>query len=385
MVLIAVIICPYEMPADDASERLKSYNQELIRLGSEDKKLQKEKSLLEKTLITNKNKERVYANKIIIVKKQINITEKKIKLLENEISATERDIEITQGEIDKATGELWARKNRMRDRLRGIYKNGKTDFLEAFFTPFNYGYMEKKFRFLKLVGVLDAKMIRDVEYQKKVVEEKKKELESEKARLQKLKTRRLSEHNTSNRQKKELESLLKRTKHTIEESEVKIDEIKKRMTVLDAKIKELTDKIYKLKTPTPGDGLSTGLPWPVDGVVLHPFGKYFDKEYNVWRHNKGIDIKSRKGAKVVSVQKGTVRFADFLPGYGQLILIDHGKTYYSVYGGLDEISVKVNQTVSQEQKIGVLGEMDADIGAVMHFEIRVGDVPQDPMRYLEKK
>ena len=75
-------------------------------------------------------------------------------------------------------------------------------------------------------------------------------------------------------------------------------------------------------------------------------------------------------------------FADWQPGYGQVIIVDHERGYHSVVAHLKEIKVKVGQPVSQLQPIGTVGDTGSTKGTQLYFEIRKNGRPQDPQDWL---
>ena len=108
------------------------------------------------------------------------------------------------------------------------------------------------------------------------------------------------------------------------------------------------------------------LPWPVDGgKIIKPFGRYKHPKFkSVNLSNNGIDIKTKEQSDVRSIYDGRVAGTQFIPGYQNTVIIQHG-FYYTVYSNLAEIFVKRGDDVTQNQKIGRLNTSKPEI----HFEI----------------
>jgi lipoprotein NlpD len=99
-------------------------------------------------------------------------------------------------------------------------------------------------------------------------------------------------------------------------------------------------------------------------------------------NRKGVDIVGQRGQSVVASASGKVVYSGSgLRGYGKLIIIKHNKTFLSAYAHNDQILVKEGQSVSKGQKIGEMGNTDAD-QVKLHFEIRKLGKPVDPAKYL---
>ena len=113
--------------------------------------------------------------------------------------------------------------------------------------------------------------------------------------------------------------------------------------------------------------------WPAKGKVIAGFAE---------PRSKGIDIDGKLGAPVVAAAAGRVTYVGSgIPGLGKLVVIKHDAGFITVYAHNREILVKEQQSVSQGQKIAEIGATDAD-RPKLHFQIRKGSAPVDPLRYL---
>ena len=121
---------------------------------------------------------------------------------------------------------------------------------------------------------------------------------------------------------------------------------------------------------------SSGLIWPVQGPVTSPFGMRWG------RLHTGIDIGAPYGAPIHAAAAGVVIDAGWLGGYGNLVVIDHGRGLATAYAHQSQIAVANGQQVSQGQTIGYVGCTGHCFGPHLHFEVRVNGVPVDPLGYL---
>jgi len=114
--------------------------------------------------------------------------------------------------------------------------------------------------------------------------------------------------------------------------------------------------------------------WPATGKVVSGFSESANL--------KGVDIAGQLGQPVLASAPGKVVYSgSSLRGYGKLIIIKHNDTYLSAYAHNSEILVKEGQAVVKGQKIGEMGNSDAD-QVKLHFEIRRLGKPVDPLKYL---
>lgn len=126
------------------------------------------------------------------------------------------------------------------------------------------------------------------------------------------------------------------------------------------------------------------LPVPVDGKIVSSFGRSRNGNYNAFTFQRGIDIKVERGEPVRSVFKGEVMFADWLKGYGNLLIINHGDNYYTLYAHVEEMFKKKGETVSTGEVIATAGDTGSIKGMYLHFEVRHHGKPVNPMTWLKK-
>jgi murein DD-endopeptidase MepM/ murein hydrolase activator NlpD len=132
-----------------------------------------------------------------------------------------------------------------------------------------------------------------------------------------------------------------------------------------------------------GDGSSVsgrvsgaGLIWPVGGPVTSPFG------YRWGRLHAGIDIGCGYGAPIHAAKSGTVIFSGQMSGYGNVVIVDHGGGFSTLYAHQSRIAASDGQQVAQGQVLGYSGSTGHSTGPHLHFETRVDGNPQNPRQYL---
>jgi murein DD-endopeptidase MepM/ murein hydrolase activator NlpD len=126
-------------------------------------------------------------------------------------------------------------------------------------------------------------------------------------------------------------------------------------------------------TATPS---SAGLIWPVNGPVTSPFGPRWGS------FHYGIDIGAPTGTPIAAAAAGTVIYCGWESGYGNLVVIDNGGNLATAYAHQSSIAVSCGQHVDQGQTIGYVGCTGHCFGPHLHFEVRIGGSPVDPLGYL---
>lgn len=121
------------------------------------------------------------------------------------------------------------------------------------------------------------------------------------------------------------------------------------------------------------------LRWPVRGELVGRFGGHRAGGGATWR---GIFIKSSPGSDVKAVANGTVAFADWLRGFGNLLILDHGDGYMTVYGNNESVFKNAGETVKQGDTIASVGDSGGLDESGLYFEIRFRGQPQDPAKWV---
>jgi len=130
-------------------------------------------------------------------------------------------------------------------------------------------------------------------------------------------------------------------------------------------------------------GLSTGgnLRWPVQGPILISYGSPRTAELK-W---KGTLIGASEGTQVKAVAPGQVVYADWLDGFGMLLVIDHGKGYMSLYGHNQSLLRQVGQNVEQGEPVALVGDSGGQERAGLYFEIRYQGEAINPTKWLARR
>ncbi|CAM4322174.1 murein hydrolase activator EnvC family protein [Bordetella muralis] len=130
--------------------------------------------------------------------------------------------------------------------------------------------------------------------------------------------------------------------------------------------------------PSTANGLRHGLTAPVRGTVQGRFG--VDRpDGGVWR---GIVLRTAAGTPVKVVAPGTVVYASWLRGFGNLIIVDHGKQYMTVYAYNQSLLKQVGDTVAAGEAIATVGSTGGQVESGLYFEIRYRGTPVDPAQWL---
>ncbi len=126
------------------------------------------------------------------------------------------------------------------------------------------------------------------------------------------------------------------------------------------------------------------LEMPVRGKVINFYGPYRNARYNVTNFRSGIDIRTDRGEPIRAVAPGTILFADWFKGYGNMIIVDHGGSYYTLYAHIEDAFKIKGDRVDRGEVIATVGDSASLTGPGLYFEVRHHGKPENPMLWLKK-
>ena len=153
-----------------------------------------------------------------------------------------------------------------------------------------------------------------------------------------------------------------------------IEGLEAQSAALAARIRALQEQRSSSSAPVVSG--SGQLSWPVSGPVTSGFGSRWG------RMHEGIDIAVGQGTPVHAAGAGTVIYAGWMEGYGNLVVIDHGNGLSTAYGHNSALASSVGQAVSAGEVVAYSGSTGHSTGPHVHFEVRVNGSPVDPLGYL---
>lgn len=153
-----------------------------------------------------------------------------------------------------------------------------------------------------------------------------------------------------------------------------IDALEQQSAALAARIREAQQRASTPATVAPsGSGM---LGWPVSGPVTSSYGVRWG------RMHEGIDIAVGEGTPVHAAAAGTVIYAGWMGGYGNLVVVDHGNGLSTAYAHNSSLAVAVGQSVAAGEVVSYSGNTGNSTGPHVHFEVRMNGSAVDPLGYL---
>jgi len=269
----------------------------------------------------------------------------------------------------------------VRRRLAALYKAGETGMVKILFSPSSPAQMAQDYDFLGRIVRRDRELLATYRQQLD-------ELQTALAQLTALRREQqagiaaLAENRKTARQALSLkEELLVQVRRDRQSLSAALAELRERAGRLAGLVKKLESEKPREYSEKPGFFASRKgrLPWPVEGAVRSGFGAGRHPEVGTMYDSHGIEIAAVGENPIRAVGPGRVLFANWFKGYGNLLIIDHGDSYYSLYAQASRLSKKVGDLLAAGDILGYSG-LEGSKG--VYFEIRRGGSPLDPLAWL---
>ncbi len=191
------------------------------------------------------------------------------------------------------------------------------------------------------------------------------------------------------RERSRREALLARIRDQQEVQRSAIEALKEAARELEREIQALgrapEGSATRRPAASPSLAASKGLLiFPVNGRIQNYYGPYRLPRLNIQAFRNGVDIAAERGEPVRSVHAGTVLYARWFKAYGNIVVIDHGDHYYTVYAHLEDVFKSVDNRVEAGDVIATVGDSGAMDATGLYFEIRHYNRPLDPLEWLKR-
>lgn len=331
------------------------------------------------------------------IEKNLKEKESALNNLNGELKVVESGVASTQKQIQVVLTDLEKKKDEISRRVVSLYKAGEMGNVRIFFSSGSIPEVLENRRYMRTVLEHDRALFQD--YQNRLtqlkslkvtlekeaerkerlsgkIKAKKLEIETEKSKKSAYLSQVINEKKNYQSSIKELQANARRLQAMVEKLEARS---RKSYIHKDEKKKLIPGEHYQPPVADKGFGSQRGrLSLPVSGEVVARFGKHKHPEFNSYTFNNGITISSPMNADIKSVYDGEVIFAERFKGYGNMLIIDHGGGYFTLYAHTSKINKKVGSSVHKNDVVASVGDTDSPNGAQLYFEIRYQGKPIDP-------
>ncbi|MGO1189912.1 murein hydrolase activator EnvC family protein [Vibrio casei] len=307
-----------------------------------------------------------------------------ISKLGQEIRHTERELRNVQSnlnQLEEQKQQLEITKKQQTETLENLIKayyiTSKSNAMPALLQGGDAEKMDRIGQYFQHLAKARSEAIEALALTQSKLDEKERQLSEEENRQSTLLAQQKSKRDDLQKNQSQRKSTVNKIRGNIRNNESYLAELRRNESRLKAEIAKAAKRNL-----SPMNGLASyrgKLPWPVNGQILHSFGTSQSGQVT-W---KGIVINAKQGEAVKAVHSGKVVFAEWLRGYGLVILLDHGKGDMTLYGYNQSLLKKDGDIVRAGETIALAGNTGGQSRTSLYFEIRRNSQAQNPKSWLK--
>lgn len=372
-----------------AEKDLKKLSDEVVKGKEKLSDIDEKIKIKKKKLTQAEQKELSTINQLNVIDKKISQNRKELTYLNRKLKNLKKEMLSTNSQLNQINQDIAQRKELFNKRLIALYKYERSGgILRTIFSSHSYLDLSQRTKYIGMILNHDIQIIHQFIEQVSLTKEKKTTLQENQKSLEKVKARILKKKSQINKQKKKKSALLKKVRSEKQTYQIAVRELEKSSLELQSLIDRLKKELTTRKgdfIPEDGKGfamLKGKLLFPVSGKIISRYGNQIDPKLNTVTFQKGIEISTKRGKEIKAIYEGKVIYADWFKGYGNIIIIDHGGSYYSLSAHLSEIYKSVGDRVEAGEVIALSGDTGSLKGPCLYFELRHHGKPLNPLHWL---
>lgn len=369
--------------------------------------IKSEKAQVEEKLAEYEKKKDNYAGQIGTLNNKINLTEQEIDATEEAIDQLTADIEETKKNLKQAEKDLAEKQELFETRIRVMYENGDTTYLEVLLSSESFGDMLDNMEIISQIMEYDKGVVGEYTEIRNSIQEMEQSLESDRKQHKEYRDSLKAEKADLEADKADLSKMLAKVENDSAYAKKVSEQLEAEQQQINDEIAELSRKeaeaaaaaaaAKKQSSSSSSSSSSSGSsaqyssggsgsmiwPCPTYTYISSYFGGRVHPITGKWQGgHKGIDVASGKGNPVIAAASGTVVKSYLSSSYGNYVVISHGGGLMTAYAHMTKRMVSVGDTVAAGEQIGTVGSTGNSTGNHLHFEVYQNGSAVDPLDYV---
>ena len=310
--------------------------------------------------------------------------------ISKKVRKKDREIEDITEQLGTMRVSIQERRDAILARLRVQYMEGRFGYVKALLASDSYVDFQRRQQYLSAVSQKDYELLGTFRADVARMEQAEHQRAEARAGMVAFKEhieKKLTDIRSLQKEKKVFLTKITQEKDSYNRT---VEELERSASRVDSLLHELETRRRALAmrpptAPALPRRAKGALPWPADGQVISFFGRQKHPTFNTYVQRKGIEIRTTEGSFIHAVMPGTIVYADWLKGYGLVIILDHANGFFSLYAHASKILAKVGEQVADGHPIGETGDTGMIGENTLYFELREGAEPVDPLHWLAKR
>ena len=365
LVLVFAVLAAAPVLADELVEKQQQLNSVQQQIEAQQRKAE-----------LARRKEQTIAEQLRAIQQELDTAEDEYEAVNDQLENTEQHIKANVELSNRLTKKLEVQTKTLHRRIRDIYKNGQVNYLDVLLGAKDFNDFVGRMDILKKILAYDNALIQGTKADRETLRKAKEQLEADRAKIVELRKLAAAKREQVAERRQERRGVLNAATYERETAERAYRE-------LIETSRQIEQLIKRIQSGEKNIGGSTGtMTWPAEGEITSPFGWRVHPIFGTQRLHTGIDIGADYGDAIRAADGGVVIHADWMGGYGNAVIIDHGNGISTLYAHNSQLLVDEGQTVAKGQTVARCGSTGYSTGPHLHFEVRQNGSPVNPLNYL---
>jgi septal ring factor EnvC (AmiA/AmiB activator) len=332
-------------------------------------------------IFKKRSEENSLTNELRKIELQINNINIRLNSISQQMDAQQKKLTSLQKVLQVNQQQLDIQRAALTQQLRTAYEMGQHSYWRVLLNQDDPEQISRILTYYQYVNQARAKLITDVQASIATIEQTKQQIAEQTLSLQKLQQERVAQKNDLHQQEQERRQVLIKTAKEIKTQQQRLTQLEANRKNLERVVNSLDAHAqYQLPSGVGFAKLRGRLTWPVAGTVARRYGSISDG--NVV--SRGVFFNAAIGTPIHAVAPGEVIFADWLRGYGLLLIVNHGNQYLTLYAHNNALLKHVGDKVLAGDAIALVGDSGGADYPGLYFEMRSQGKPIDPTRWFKK-
>lgn len=323
-----------------------------------------------------RRKERSISEQLRVIQGELDAAQDEYDTVNDQLEQTEQQIQANTELSARLVKKMEVQTKTLHRRIRDIYKNGQVSYIDVLFGAKDFNDFVSRMDILKKILAYDTALIQATKADRAALAKAKAQLEADRGKIVELRKTAAAKREQVSVRRQERQGVLDAATYERELAERAYRE-------LIETSRQIEQMIRRIQSGDKNVGGSTGtMVWPAQGEITSPFGWRVHPIFGTQRMHTGIDIGADYGDPVRAADGGVVIHSDWMGGYGNAVIIDHGNGISTLYAHNSQLLVGEGQTVAKGQVVSRAGSTGYSTGPHLHFEVRQHGSPVNPLNFL---
>lgn len=306
---------------------------------------------------------------------------RQIRQSNEELAEVRKQLQTLELEQQQLQQSFELQKSLLAQQLKGAFVTGEHDYTKMLLNQQDSSKLERVLTYYQYLNQARMQQLKQIEQTAEELKQVELDLQTKAEQQQQLQAQLEQQRQELTDAKSSQLASVKKMKSFLTDQEQQLNYLKQNEQSLQTTLGKLKAAAIAAKKRINLPKTKGKLPWPVQGDILQGYGE----KRLAGVSSRGILIAAAEGSKVKAVADGQVIYADWLKGYGWVIVLDHGNGVMSLYGHNQTLLKKPGESVNASEAVALVGASGGQAQAGLYFEIRQKGTAINPITWLQKR